>query len=217
MGLRNEQEAKPVLSRSQWVSAARTILIASGIESVKVRKISEKLGVTTGAFYYIYKNLEELHGDLLMDWRKRNTAPFTNAVEETGSDGRAQLLALGRVIMLEEDYDSAYDNAIRGWAHKSCLAREALEEINRYRIDLISSMFETVGFDRKSARVRSKVYYFHQVGYQALRVDESVDARLRNAPYYSEILTGGIEQYPFDDPTAVRKMLMDVPLNKKQA
>ena len=78
---KSHQKSPAALRRLDWVNAARFELLERGIQSVKVRKISNKLGVTTGAFYHVYKNLAELHNDLVNDWKARNTEPVSFCVK----------------------------------------------------------------------------------------------------------------------------------------
>lgn len=196
------------LTREDWISAARSILIDKGISSVRVRGLSAGLGVTTGAFYWLYDNLEALHSELRSDWEISNTDPFTKAVKAAGPDGWDQYLAIGRVIMFEEDYDPAYDNAIRSWAHVCTETAEVLEKIDLYRIDLAEKAFKAMGFKGNSAQIRARVHYYHQVGYQAMRIQETIEERMINAPYYTEIISGDPRLSLFDGPDALREMYL---------
>lgn len=178
------------LERKDWIDAARQILIERGISGVTLRTLSARLGATTGAFYWKYRNLEELHEDLRSDWAIRNTEPLVRAKEAAGSDGWDQYEAVFMVLVREEQYDPRYDNAIREWASASQATAEVLRKIDQRRIDLFHDIFATMGYDEVEARNRARICYYHQVGYQAMHVEESMEERLRNHPFYGEILTG---------------------------
>ena len=204
------QNTQPTLHRSDWIKAARTELLVSGIQNVQVRKISSALGVTTGAFYHVFKNLEELHNDLLNDWKVRNTEPFRKAITDAAPDGRKQLIAYDSIIVFEKDYDPLYDSMIREWSHISLTVKDALRQIDAERICLFQDIFINLGFIKKEAEIRAKVMYFHQIGYQTLRIEESLCQRLMNIPYYAEILAGGPQKYPFDDSAGVLKLFKEI-------
>lgn len=201
------------LTPADWLQTARCLLIESGIESVKVRRLAQRLKVTTGAFYWQYESLDRLHEDLLKDWAVRNTKPFTQALEAASSDGRQQLLAFYRVILLEEEYRPEYDNAVRDWSQKSPRAMSMLHDVDRRRIRLIQGIFQNLGFTGKDAEVRARVQYYHQVGYQAMRVEETLEERLQSAPYYSEIIIDNAGGLDFGDPEALRRMLLETPIS----
>ena len=177
------------LTRADWVSAARGLLIARGIGAVGVRALATAMQVTSGAFYWQFRNLEDLHQALRTDWAERNTAPFTRAIAAAGSEGLRQYLAWVRVLVAEDEFDPRYDNAIRNWAHGSRATADVLTQVEAFRIAQLRGVFEALGFTGPQAEIRARVAYYHQVGYNAMRVGETREQRLRNVPFYAEILT----------------------------
>jgi AcrR family transcriptional regulator len=201
------QKSQAALRRLDWVNAARFELLERGIQSVKVRKISNKLGVTTGAFYHVYKNLEELHNDLVTDWKTRNTDPLIKAILEAAPDGRKQLVAWDSVIQFEQDYNPIYDNVIRDWARISSHVKNAVNQIDAKRINVLQDIYVNLGYDKKTAEFRAKIMYYHQIGYQTLEVEESLDQRLMNAAYYAEIISENPQKYPYNNPDGVLSIM----------
>lgn len=181
---------KPGLTREDWVNVARKTFIKDGVSSLKVRPLSSALGVSTGAFYWQFKNLEEVRAALLDDWAERNTRPLSQAVEEAGSDGWEQYVAITLVFVREENYDPAYDNAVRNWANTSEATAVLLREIDSFRIGLYRNIFRVMGYSDAEAMIRARVCYYHQVGYQVMHIQETTEERLANEPFYTEILTG---------------------------
>ncbi len=181
------------ISRQDWVSAARQALIKEGITGVSLRKLATSLGATTGAFYWQYKRLEELLEDVRQNWVHRNTAQITRAIEEAGPDGWEMYLAYTRTLILEDGIDARYDNAIREWAHSSKRTAEVLRGVEEFRIDQLKTMFEAMGFEGKAALIRARVMYFHQTGYYAMQIEETVEERLENVPFYAEVLADRLD------------------------
>ena len=186
---KRERTAPRQLRREDWIDAARQALIDRGVSAVSVRGLSDALGVTTGAFYWLFKNLEELLEEVRQDWAVRNSQPFTDAILAAGKDGMRQYLAFVRVLVLEREYDPRYDNAIRDWAHNSEATAKLLRKVEADRLDELKSVFQAMGFEERPAQVRANLTYYSQVGYSAMGIRESLESRLRNIPVYAEILT----------------------------
>lgn len=201
------EKSQATLRRSDWINAARIELLRHGIQSVRVRKISNELGVTTGAFYHVYKNLEELHNDLLTDWKTRNTDPLIKASLEAAPDGRKQLIAWDSVIQFEQNYNPIYDNVIRDWARISSNVKNVVKQIDAKRINALQDIYVNLGYDKKTAEFRAKIMYYHQIGYQTLEVEESLDQRLMNAAYYAEIISENPQKYPYNDSDGVLSIM----------
>lgn len=178
------------LTRQDWVRAARRALIKSGIEGVKIEPLARVLAVTPGSFYWHFQKREDLHAALLADWRDSNTASFHRAVERAGSDPRDQYLAVLGVWVLEKEFDPRYDRAVREWAQRSTKVRAILREVDKDRIDLLTTIFEGFGYHGLVAEMRARVAYYHQAGYYALDIVEPQSRRIELGPYYAEILTG---------------------------
>ena len=183
-----EQEHR-VLTRQDWVTAARQVLIDKGVFGLKLRALSESLGATTGAFYWQYRNLEELFEDIRKDWAERNTAPFTRAIAAAGPSGMHQYIAYVRTLVIGGEFNPRYDNAIRDWAHSDKRTADVLREIEIFRINQLREVFVAMGFEGHAALIRARVTYFLQAGYNAMQITETLEERLLNIPYYAEILT----------------------------
>ncbi len=196
------------LSRDDWIAAARKMLIEKGISGIRLRSLSESLNATTGAFYWQYRKLEDLLEDVRQDWARANSDPFTHAIEAAGPDGMRQYLAYVRVLVLDGTVDPRYDNAIRDWAHSSPRTAEILREIEIKRIDQLTSVFQAMGFQDKAAIIRARVTYFHQTGYNAMQIKETQEERLRNLPYYAEVLTDSTVMHRLPTPDDVRNFLL---------
>jgi AcrR family transcriptional regulator len=196
------------ISRQDWVIAARNALIEKGISGVKLRPLAETLGATTGAFYWQYKKLEELLDDVRQDWADTNTAPFGRAISAAGPDGWKQYLSYVRVLVLEDEFNPRYDNAIRDWAHNSEQTAKVLAEVEILRIEQLRCVFENMGFEGKEAAIRARVTYFHQAGYNAMKIAETLEERLANIPFYAKILTDCSELLALNSPNDVKQRLL---------
>lgn len=177
------------LSRSDWIAAARGLLIAGGIEHVRIGRLSEALNVTRGGFYWLFKSRDDLLNELLKDWERTNTRPFERILmpEHKGMD---ELNALLDMWLDEKDYSPAYDSAIRDWARMSRRAAAVVKRVDARRIKLMKTIFLDMGHDDDEAFVRARIAYFHQVGYYILGLGESKAERSKARPLYMKILAG---------------------------
>ena len=79
-GLR--QRDPRALGRQDWIDAARRMLIARGVERLRVDGLARTLRITRGSFYWHFAGRKALLDAVLDDWRVRNTAPFLAVAED---------------------------------------------------------------------------------------------------------------------------------------
>lgn len=180
----------PRRDRDDWLETARKVLITKGVERVKVEPLAQMLNVTTGSFYHHFKNRDELLMGLLADWERRNNDPVFAAVEGAGDNPVDQIEALFNAWIREREYNPTYDSAIRAWAHNSRVVEKRVRLVDDRRIALLQRIFVGFGYDEQRAFIRARITYFHQVGYQAMEITESIEQRHALKPLYLEALIG---------------------------
>lgn len=178
------------LGKEAWVEAGRSALIRGGVAAVKVDPIAGTMGVTTGSFYWHFKDRQELLDAVLKDWERTNSQPMFAAVENAGDDPEDQFIALCKVWLEENDYDPLYDSAIREWARTSTKVETAVRRVDERRIGLLTDIFRTMGDTQQEAFIRARIVYFHQVGYYTLHIRETAEQRLKLLPIYIRLLLG---------------------------
>ncbi|MFC1796451.1 TetR/AcrR family transcriptional regulator [Pseudomonadota bacterium] len=177
------------LTRTDWIAAARGLLVAGGIEHVRIARLSETLNVTRGGFYWLFKSRDDLLNELLKDWERTNTRPFEKILKPE-HNGLAELETLIDMWLDEADYSPAYDSAIRDWARMSSLAARVVKRVDAKRIKVIKTIFLDMGYAEDEALVRARITYFHQVGYYILGLGESRAKRRKARPLYMKVLSG---------------------------
>jgi len=182
------QRSSGPLTSDHWVWAARDLLIEEGIQGLTLRRLSARLEVTTGAFYWLYKNFDQLLEALLSHWETENSAAFNATFEGADKDWRRQYFRYLRILFDRELYDPRYDVAVRDWGRSSGSALAVVRRVDARRISQLQKVFEAQGFEPPAALVRAHLLYFHQVGYDEIGLCESLSERLARVPYYAEIL-----------------------------
>jgi AcrR family transcriptional regulator len=178
------------ISVSTWIDTARLSLIDEGIGGVKIDRLASRLGVTRGGFYHNFKDRDELLDQLIDHWEK--TCRFLPE-DLPGTKPADALEWFDRAIdrLIESDgYDYHFDLAVREWSRSDQRAAWAVERTDRERTEMLQRFFEALGYDAEEAPIRARVFYYHQIGYYAIGVRQSIAERRRAAQYYLDILCG---------------------------
>lgn len=148
-----------VLTRDDWIDAATEILVNKSVDSIHPATLATELGVTIGSFYYHFKDRSDLLVSVLKKWHERTTAQvvlsYGAAPLEEALAGLLSLPSHGitarRAAMVEF--------AIRAWARRDEMAREAVKQVDRQRIDIFAAAFRKSGFSKSEAASRSFLVY----------------------------------------------------------
>lgn len=154
------------LTPETWIEAATAVLVDEGIDHVRVDVLAGQLGVTRGSFYWHFRDREDLLRRVLQAWRERATEQLTVRLEQASTDAAAQLrdvLSLpfrGRAATRA----ARIELAIRAWARRDAMARQAVDEADASRIGYIAQVFSALGFSIAEARARAFLLYAYVVG-----------------------------------------------------
>ncbi|MFD4640032.1 TetR/AcrR family transcriptional regulator [Lentzea sp. NPDC058436] len=178
------------VTREGWVNSARVALIEDGIDGVKVDRLARRANVTRGGFYHHFKSHQEVLDALLDNWRTTNR--FTPA-EVDVSNAVAANAALDHIVddlLHETSFDPQFDMAVREWARISQPVADVVHEVDEQRITVLSRIFKGMGHPPKEALIRARVFYWHQIGYYAVGVQETLAEREGNVSAYVKVLAG---------------------------
>lgn len=180
---------KKRLTRGDWLSHALEMLKEEGSSGVRVEPLSRSLGVTTGSFYWHFKNREDLHRSLIEHWETDLAVATPEQMFECKGDAKERLLALLKLIVREDL--NRYDRAMRAWASSDELVAAAVLRVDQRRLDTALQLFLEMGFDLVEADLRSRVSYYYLVGEQTVLVDTSLKLRMQLAELRCRLLTAG--------------------------
>ena len=181
--------AGATLARTDWIRAAKALLVAEGIDAVKVTRLADALGVSRGSFYWHFQDRADLLDALLGLWERQNTRAVVDAVD-AALDLTSGILGLFDVWVDADRFDPALDAAMRDWARRSAKVREAVETADDARIHGIAGLFTRSGYDPTEAFIRARIIYFTQIGYYALGIRETPGRRMSYLESYFEGFTG---------------------------
>lgn len=186
------------LSRHDWIEAARKVLVASGVDDVKVDRLARKMKVTRGSFYWHFKDRKDLLDALLARWERQNLDEIALVRERTGTDSPDAIQEVVRIWLSEDPAYPTFDMAIRFWARKAPAVAKLVRRIDQAWLTLLSEILRRRTDDPLEAEARARVFYFHQIGYYALALDESIEDRLKLAPHYAKVLLGDLRGFDTD-------------------
>lgn len=188
--------ARKSLSRDAWVAAARRVLEKRGIAEVKIDGLARKLRVTRGSFYFHFKSLNDLHDELLHEWRRTNCAPFHALSKANYDDGLQLFTDIVHVWVDEAPFSPALDLATRDWSRTSASLAREVEENDSLRMALLTQAFQKMGYEQDESIVRARITYFHQIGQYALSFKEPRDIREQYKPLFGSVLLGPLVRDP---------------------
>ncbi len=188
-----ETKKKPQLSRENWLQETLKVLQYRGVDGVKIVVIAESLGVTSGSFYWHFKNLRDLLDCLLEFWEREMTDVVMLATKAYGGPPEDRILNLMLQVM-EEDA-ATYDHAISIWARKDPTANEVFTRTLRKRFDFARWMFKQSGFSHRQAGIRGRLLVAYLMGESAtdLKSDRNWKDKIREK---HKILTNRCDRSP---------------------
>lgn len=180
----------PKNTASDWIDAGRRMLVDEGIAKLKVDRLASRLGVSRGGFYHHFSNRDEFLDQLVGHWEA--TCRFLPEVPPPTRPAEAIAWFDGAITRLigSDGYDYHFDFAMREWARADTRIAWAIERTDRERIETLQKFFEAIGYGGEQAATRARVFYYHQIGYYAIGVRQSIPERRRNAEHYINILCG---------------------------
>lgn len=159
------EPARTSLTPETWIEAATQVLVDQGIDHVRVDALATQLAVTRGSFYWHFRDREDLLRRVLQAWRESATEQLTRRLETASTDPREQLRD---VISLPFRGRAAaraarIELAIRAWARRDEMARQAVDEADASRIAYHTQVFAALGFAPVEAAQRAFVLYSYEV------------------------------------------------------
>ena len=157
--------ARSALTPERWIEAATEVLVDRGIDSVRVDVLAQQLQVTRGSFYWHFRDREDLLRRVLQAWREEATVQLTLRLEGAHIDPREQLRDVISLPIRGRAAQRAarIELAIRAWARRDAMARQAVDEADGARLAYISQVFSSLGFGLAEARWRAFATYAYVV------------------------------------------------------
>ena len=181
-------------SAEVWLEAAYEMLLESGVDSVKIQTLSEKLKLSRTSFYWFFKDRDEVLAALVARWRETNTGGLIRQSEAYAETVAEAMLNVFDCWLNNALFDAPFEFAVRSWALQSDEIASEVHNADQLRLDALKGAFLRFGYDEASADVRARTVYLVQIGYITMQVSEPLAVRMKRIPHYVEIYTGQIPQ-----------------------
>ncbi|MFN6924358.1 MAG: TetR/AcrR family transcriptional regulator [Tabrizicola sp.] len=167
-----------------WLDAAYELLVGAGVEAVKVMPLAERLGLSRTSFYWHFPDREALLAGLVERWKAKNTGNLVARCEAPAATITEAMLNLFDCWYDDALFDSRLEFAMRTWSLTDPAVAAAMSEADATRVAAITALFRRFGYSEAEADTRARTLYLTQVGYIAIRSDESLEVRLSRNPAY---------------------------------
>lgn len=160
-----ETATREQLTPERWIDAATELLVDGGIDRVRVDLLARELGVTRGSFYWHFRDRQDLLRRVLAAWREQTTVQLTRRLSNARTSAAEQLHDVVTLPFRGRAARRAarIELAIRAWARRDDMAREAVDEADASRIGYHASLFTALGFDTLEAQHRAFLLYSYEV------------------------------------------------------
>lgn len=167
-----------------WLDAAYDLLVEGGVEAVKVMPLAQRLGLSRTSFYWHFPDREALLAGLVARWEAKNTGNLVARCEAPAGTIAQAMLNLFDCWVEPALFDSRLEFAMRTWALTDKAVEAAMAGADATRVAAITGLFRRFGFPEAEADTRARTLYLTQVGYIALRSDETFAQRMARIPAY---------------------------------
>jgi AcrR family transcriptional regulator len=153
------------LTPQAWVEAATEVLVNEGIDHVRVDLLARALKVSRGSFYWHFRDREALLRAVLQTWSEASTAQLTQRLKTASRDARTRLNEVASLPFRGRSASRAasIELAIRAWARRDAMAREAVDASDAQRLAYHAQIFNALGFPAAEARHRAFLLYGYEV------------------------------------------------------
>jgi AcrR family transcriptional regulator len=174
------------LSREDWIRGALELLSTAGIEKVKIVPLAEKLGVTSGSFYWHFTNRRQLYNELLEYWEREMTDKAIAQAKHFAVPPKERILLLMEQVMATGM--ARYDLAVWHWAQSDVAAQTVFQRTLDKRFAFAAWMFRQAGFSKIQAETRGRMMVVYMMGESTL-IPDAPGKRMRRLKLKHEILT----------------------------
>ncbi|MDR5784751.1 TetR/AcrR family transcriptional regulator [Caballeronia sp. LZ065] len=177
-------------SADMWLDCAYESLLEGGVEAVRILPLAKKLNLARTSFYWFFRDRDELLNALVARWEEKNTGNWVTRNEAYADSICEAMLNIFDCWFDNALFDTRFEAAIRNWAQQSPEITRLIQKDDALRIEVLTATFVRFGYDADVADVRARTTYLTQVGYAAMRAEESFETRMKRIPAFVEVFTG---------------------------
>ena len=174
------------LSREGWIRGAIELLGTIGVQGLKVVPLAEHLGVTSGSFYWHFKNRRDLYDALMGYWEREMTDAAIEAAKGFEGPPKERIWYLMEQVM--STGMARLDLAFWHWSQSDADARRIFKRVLRKRFSFAAWMFSEAGFSKEQAKIRGRMMVVYMMGESTL-IPDSMAKRKESLKLKYAVLT----------------------------
>ncbi|MGC2082118.1 MAG: TetR/AcrR family transcriptional regulator [Bradyrhizobium sp.] len=149
------------LSAKDWLDQGLKVLAKKGFTALKAEPMAKAMGVSRGSFYWHFTDIGAFHTELLSRWREVAAEQVITGVEAAANDQPPLAVLLRRTFAGR----LALEKAVRSWAASDAGARNAVQAIDRRRLDYVANLIAAEGLTLEAAQARAQILYWAFLGF----------------------------------------------------
>jgi AcrR family transcriptional regulator len=149
------------LSAKDWLNRGLKVLAAKGFTALKAEPMAKAMGVSRGSFYWHFADIGAFHAELLSYWREVAAEQIITGLEAAEEDEPPLAVLLRRTFSGR----LALERAVRSWAAADAGARNAVQAIDRRRLDYVATLIRIEGLPSETAQARAQILYWAFLGF----------------------------------------------------
>lgn len=172
-----------ISNKQTWIEAGFQMLAQGGIDSVRVDRISKKIGLTRGSFYWHFKSRAELLDAMLELWHQISTKDVIELVEQEKANPSNRLSSLLKLSTRRPDakYGGKFaEMSIRVWGANSEKAAKIIAQVDKERTQFVHKLLIEMQIEPALASMLAEIIYNAYVGMMSRDLSEKEVARIAN-------------------------------------
>jgi AcrR family transcriptional regulator len=138
------------------IARALDVVATKGNTKVRIYKLVKQIGVTTGSFYWHFRDRNDLLDQLLDYWTLETTSVVTDNSRLLDLDPKIRLNETARMIAKYGFND--YEVSMRAWALADERVAEGVNRVYKMRLRFIRKAFRELGFETVEAEIRARLF-----------------------------------------------------------
>lgn len=169
--------------RNSWIEAGFQMLAEGGIDSVRVDRISKKIGLTRGSFYWHFKSRAEFLDAMLELWQQKGTHDIIQMVEQEKLNPNKKLSVL--LNLTTKDPGPRYggkftEMAIRIWGSNHPKAAKIIKQVDTDRVAFVNKLLLEMQVEPALASMLAEIIYNAYIGMMSRDLPDKEAALMMN-------------------------------------
>jgi AcrR family transcriptional regulator len=151
------------LSVDDWILAGYSILAEDGLPSLKLDRLTERLGVTKGSFYWHFTDMAGYRAALIENWGAQRGAEHRVFAEIAGHPPRQRLSMLISALVSPRHW--RLERTMREWARSDKAVAAGVDAADRRVLRAVRQAFLDLGFSPEETELRAGTTFAAGVGF----------------------------------------------------